>query len=74
MSSAFNQSRFKIKYIKIGRDTQRIKLFCNKIKPYIEKSVEWIEIEILYGDKKNSNFDSLPYDSVGLCLYSYKVI
>jgi len=47
---------------------------ANNIKPYIEKSVNWTEIEILYGDKKNSNFDSLLYDSVGLCLYSYKAI
>lgn len=42
-----------------------------KIKGYIEQSHKWKLIDILYADKKNSNFDSMPYDSVGLCLYEY---
>lgn len=44
----------------------------DKIKPYIENSDQWTNIDTLYANKKNSNFDSTPWDSVGLCLYQFK--
>lgn len=43
-----------------------------KIKKHIENSKNWILIEQLFADKKNSNFDNSDYDSVGLCLYKFK--
>jgi hypothetical protein len=42
-----------------------------KIKDYIENSEKWSLVEQLFADKKNSDFDDLPYDSVGLCLYKF---
>jgi hypothetical protein len=44
----------------------------NKIKPYMESSKQWELIEVLHGDRKNSNFDNSLFDSVGLCLYEFK--
>ena len=43
-----------------------------KIKPYLQNSNKWEKIEELSGLQKNSNFDDMPYDSVGLCLYRFK--
>lgn len=43
-----------------------------KIRPYIEKSKKWIEIEVLSGLIKNSNYNNDIFDSVGLCLYKFK--
>lgn len=42
------------------------------IKDYMEKSKKWILQEQLHANKKNSNFDNLKFDSVGLCLYKFK--
>jgi hypothetical protein len=50
-----------------GRSTKSI-----KVREYIENSPNWTLIEQLYGDRKNSDFDHFPFDSVGLCLYKYK--
>lgn len=43
-----------------------------KIREYIERSKNWELIEQLHSNKKNSDFDELKYDSVGLCLYKFK--
>jgi cephalosporin hydroxylase len=43
-----------------------------KIREYMEKSDKWLLLEQLHSDKKNSDFDNLPFDSVGLCLYKFK--
>lgn len=43
-----------------------------KIREYMENSENWVLLEILKSNVKNSDFDDLPYDSVGLCLYKYK--
>ena len=42
-----------------------------KIRDYMENSEKWSLVEQLFADKKNSDFDELPYDSVGLCLYKF---
>jgi hypothetical protein len=42
-----------------------------KIREYMENSENWKLIEILKSDIKNSDFDDLPFDSVGLCLYKF---
>lgn len=42
------------------------------IRTYIENSNKWELIEQLYSNKKNSSFDELPFDSVGICLYKFK--
>ena len=42
-----------------------------KIKPYIENSNKWKQLQVLNANIKNSNFDNMLYDSVGLCLYKY---
>ena len=42
------------------------------IREYMENSERWNLQEQLHADIKNSNFDSLEYDSVGLCLYKFK--
>jgi hypothetical protein len=43
-----------------------------KIREYFENSNNWILIEQLHSDIKNSDFDDKEYDSVGLCLYKFK--
>jgi SAM-dependent methyltransferase len=43
-----------------------------KIRPYIEMSEHWVEIEVLSGVRKNNNDGDDEFDSVGLCLYKYK--
>jgi len=43
-----------------------------KIREYIENSDNWILVEQLHSDKKNSDFTDDEFDSVGLCLYKYK--
>jgi hypothetical protein len=43
-----------------------------KIREYIENSKNWILIEQLHSNIKNSDFDITPYDSVGICLYKFK--
>ena len=43
-----------------------------KIREYIENSKNWELIEQLHSHIKNSNFDDMEYDSVGLCLYKFK--
>lgn len=43
------------------------------IKPYMEQSDKWKEIEVLKANKKNSTMFNDKYDSVGLCLYQYMV-
>ncbi len=45
-----------------------------KIREYMEKSSNWELMEQLFSDKKNSDFDDFPFDSVGLCLYKFKKI
>jgi len=42
------------------------------IRDYMEKSSNWELIEKLDSKIKNSDFDDLKYDSVGMCLYKYK--
>lgn len=42
-----------------------------KIKPYIENSIKWKQLQVLQANTKNSDFDDTLYDSVGLCLYEY---
>ena len=44
----------------------------DKIKPYIENSEPWEEIEVLLANKKNNKTGLEEVDSVGLCLYKYK--
>ena len=39
------------------------------IKPYLESHDEWRCLEELSGLVKNSDYDDMPFDSVGLCLY-----
>lgn len=41
------------------------------IRPYIENSKKYVQVEILSGLRKNSNYDTSNYDSVGLCLYKF---
>jgi hypothetical protein len=43
-----------------------------KIREYIEDSENWVLVEQLHSNIKNSDFDSTPYDSVGICLYKFK--
>jgi hypothetical protein len=43
-----------------------------KIREYMENSKQWDLQEQLHANIKNSNFDNLEYDSVGLCLYKFK--
>lgn len=48
---------------------------CSKIRPYMENSEKWEEVEILSGLKVNSDYhvyDDRNADSVGLSLYKYK--
>lgn len=42
-----------------------------KIREYMENSSNWMLLEQLYSDRKNST-NNMQYDSVGLCLYKYK--
>jgi hypothetical protein len=42
-----------------------------KIREYMENSDNWVLLEQLYSDRKNST-NNMQYDSVGLCLYKYK--
>jgi hypothetical protein len=42
-----------------------------KIREYFENSDNWILIEQLHSNIKNSDFDDYEYDSVGLCLYKF---
>lgn len=42
-----------------------------KIRGYIENSKNWELIDQLHSNIKNSNFDDMKYDSVGLCLYKF---
>jgi hypothetical protein len=42
-----------------------------KIREYLENNKNWLLMERLDSDKKNSNFDEFPFDSVGLCLYKF---
>lgn len=44
-----------------------------KIRNYIENSKNWGLIEQLHSNIKNSDFDDMEYDSVGLCLYKFKL-
>lgn len=41
------------------------------IRPYIENSKKYSKVEVLSGLIKNSNYDEMNYDSVGLCLYKF---
>ena len=50
-----------------GKSTKAV-----KIREYFENSENWVLIEQLNSDIKNSDFDDKPYDSVGLCLYKFK--
>ena len=43
-----------------------------KIREYFENSNNWVLIEQLHSNIKNSDFDDKEYDSVGLCLYKFK--
>ena len=43
------------------------------IKPYMEQSNKWKEIEVLKANETNSILFNDKYDSVGLCLYQYVV-
>lgn len=45
---------------------------AEKIRPYIEQSEKWEEVEVLSGLFKNSNYNKDVFDSVGLCLYKFK--
>lgn len=42
-----------------------------KIRQYIENSKNWKLIEQLHSNIKNSDFDEMKFDSVGLCLYKF---
>lgn len=50
---------------------QTISTKAKNIRPYMEKSFKWKKIECLSGLQKNSSYDTMNYDSVGLCLYQY---
>ena len=41
------------------------------IREYIEKSENWELVECLSSEIKNSEYDDMEFDSVGLCLYKY---
>jgi hypothetical protein len=42
------------------------------IRPYMEASNNWVEIDVLSGLQKNNNLSEGDFDSVGLCLYRYE--
>ena len=51
-----------------------ISVKCSKIRPYMESSEKWQEVEILSGLRVNSDFyvfENVNADSVGLSLYRY---
>jgi hypothetical protein len=54
------------------RYDNQISIKSLEIRPYLENSNKWEKIEELSGLQKNSDFDDMPYDSVGLCLYRYR--
>lgn len=56
--------------LKRGHDNS-VATKAQKIRPYIERSEKWVEIEVLSGLKKNSEYDGNLFDSVGLCLYKF---
>lgn len=58
-------------YVRRGYDNG-ISTKALKIRPYIEQSKNWEKIEVLSGLQKNSNYDDMVFDSVGLCLYKFK--
>jgi len=57
-------------FVKRGFDNS-IAVKAQKIRPYIEQSEKWDEVEILSGLFKNDNYNKDIFDSVGLCLYKF---
>lgn len=55
-----------------GRNAKIVSIKAQRIRPYMEHSPLWQEVELLHGHRKNVWWTKGRFDSVGLCLYRFQ--